>query len=84
LEAYRAIKGIALVITDLVMPKMGGKELVRELRKTTAGVKALVISGYAMQEDLEELKEDGFLEIVHKPFEVEDLARVVRHALDEK
>ncbi|MEA3340504.1 MAG: PAS domain S-box protein, partial [Chloroflexota bacterium] len=84
LEVYRAMKGIDMVITDLVMPKMGGRELMRELRKANPDVKALVITGYVMQEGLEELKEEGFLDVVHKPFEVEGLARVVRRELDEK
>jgi hypothetical protein len=33
-------------------------------------------------EDLLELREEGFLGVVHKPFDVDVLARIVRRALD--
>ena len=53
-----------------------------ELRNTSPGLQALAITGYVMQEDQQELREEGFLDIIHKPFDVETLARIVRHALD--
>jgi CheY-like chemotaxis protein len=68
---------------------MGGQQLVHELRQATPGLKALAITGYVMREDgdrsgrLEQLKEEGFLDVVHKPFDVDALARAVRRALDE-
>jgi len=83
LEIYQKIKGIDLVITDLVMPEMGGKALVQKLRETVPGLKALVITGYIVEEDTWGLKEAGFLDVVYKPFEVDGLAQVIRRALDE-
>jgi len=74
--------GLALVVSDLVMPGMGGEELVRELRKADPHLKALGITGYALVEDVQELRDEGILEIVHKPFEVITLAEAVRRALD--
>ena len=82
LEAYRSVERVDLVITDIVMPEMGGKQLFQELEKVTPGIKVLAITGYVMQEDLEALKEGGFLDVVHKPFDVDVLAQVVRRALD--
>jgi two-component system cell cycle sensor histidine kinase/response regulator CckA len=82
LEVYQSAGGVHLVITDMVMPEMGGRELVQELRKTTPDLKALAITGYIMQGDLRELEEEGFLDVVHKPFDVGTLAEVVRHILD--
>jgi DNA-binding NtrC family response regulator len=61
---------------------MGGEELVRELRKADPHLKALGITGYALVEDVQELKDEGILEILHKPFEVITLAEAVRRALD--
>jgi PAS domain S-box-containing protein len=74
--------GIDLVITDLVMPEVGGRELVQELRKTRPDLKALAITGYVLQQDVDELRREGFLDVVHKPFDVDAMARMVRRVLD--
>jgi len=83
LEVYQTAGEVDLVITDLVMPEMGGQQLVHELRQATPGLKALAITGYVMREDLEKLKDEGFLDVVYKPFDIDALARAVRRALDE-
>jgi CheY-like chemotaxis protein len=77
LAVYEADGGVDLVITDLVMPEMGGQELVRELLRSDPTVKALGVTGYAAGGVA-----DGFVEVIHKPFEVGDLASVVRSALE--
>jgi len=74
---------IALVVSDLVMPKLGGKELISELRKMNPHLKALAITGYTLVEDVQELREQGgVLEIIQKPFDVGALAEIIRRALD--
>lgn len=74
---------IDLVITDLVMPDMGGAELIQELRKTTGHVKAVAITGYKLQsEDIEKLKAAGFIDIIQKPFKVDKFLKVIRKALE--
>jgi len=84
LEVYGAAgEEIDLVITDVVMPEMGGRRLMRELRKANPGLKVLAVTGYVVEEDIHQLKEGGFLDVVHKPFDVETLAQVIRRALDE-
>jgi two-component system, cell cycle sensor histidine kinase and response regulator CckA len=73
---------IALLLTDIVMPSVGGPELAREVRKRLADVKVLFISGYPAGEiTAEQLQEegDGFLS---KPFSLKDLAAKVRDVLD--
>jgi len=74
--------GADLVITDVVMPEMGGEELVRELTRSDPHLKALGITGDGMEGVTQKLREAGFLDVVHRPFEVEELARVVRRVLD--
>ncbi len=44
-------------------------------------VKALAITGYALQQSTEALKAEGFMDVVHKPFNIDDLARVIRQCL---
>ncbi len=82
LEAYGLAEEVNLVVTDIVMPEMGGKELVRKLRQADPNLKALAITGHALAESLQELRAEGILDVVRKPFEVNTLAEAVRRALD--
>jgi two-component system cell cycle sensor histidine kinase/response regulator CckA len=87
LEVYRAVcaegaSEIDLVITDVVMPEMGGKALVHELKKVAPDVKVLAISGYVLKDELHALRESGILGTIQKPFEVDALAAATRQALD--
>jgi two-component system, cell cycle sensor histidine kinase and response regulator CckA len=73
---------IDLVLTDLVMPEMGGRELVERLRARHPGVKVLYMSGYserAVAVDGVMPPRTGFVE---KPFTVEQLIRRTREILD--
>ncbi len=70
---------IDLVITDLVMPELGGEELLRELQKVRPTLPVLAVTGYALQKkDLDQMKEIGFVDVLAKPFDMEQLARVVK------
>jgi signal transduction histidine kinase len=73
---------IDLVLTDLVRPEMGGRELVERLRARHPGVKVLYMSGYserAVAVDGVMPPRTGFVE---KPFTVEQLIRRTREILD--
>ncbi len=84
LEVYGAHRGeIALVLTDMVMPRMGGEELYDALRQTDAGVKLALMSGYSMNQDLSDLRAKGLRGFVQKPLDFYDLGQAVRRALDE-
>jgi len=72
---------IELVITDVVMPGMGGRELVRQIGETRPETKVLYLSGYT--EDA--IVSDGTIEsgtaFLQKPFTLQRLARKVREVL---
>jgi CheY-like chemotaxis protein len=70
---------INLMVTDLVMPKMGGREVAAELPASHPEAKVLYMSGYV--EDLNELLDRGHA-FIDKPFSPEALLRKVREVLD--
>jgi signal transduction histidine kinase len=82
LEVYLAAERVDLVLADMVMPGTGGKTLVRELRKVNPDVKTVVMTGYVMRDDLHELKEEGVMEVVHKPLDIGVLGEAIRRVLD--
>ena len=76
------IKEIDLVITDVIMPGMNGRELTEKLRQELPGLKVLYISGYTADIIAERgLVEPGF-EFLSKPITSKALAEKVREMLD--
>ena len=72
-----------LVLTDVVMPRMGGMALYRELRQEGSAVPILLMSGHTA-EDLDELDDPmAGTKFLHKPWSVTDLLRRVREVLDD-
>jgi PAS domain S-box-containing protein len=73
---------VDLLITDVVMPQMGGGELAQKLRSVRPGLKFLFMSGYPD----DAVVRQGVLEegapFIQKPFMLEALARKVRDVLD--
>jgi CheY-like chemotaxis protein len=70
---------IRLVLTDAVMPLMGGRELVERLREVGADIPVLYMSGYADGERGGELPASA--ELLAKPFSAADLGARVAHLL---
>jgi PAS domain S-box-containing protein len=73
---------IDLLLTDMVMPQMGGKELATELRAGRPDVKVMFTSGYTEEAVFEHGLSDGGVAFLQKPFMLDDLARKVRELLD--
>ncbi|HTT66690.1 MAG TPA: ATP-binding protein [Gemmatimonadales bacterium] len=72
---------VDLVITDVVMPRLGGNELIRELRERGRHVRVLFTSGYPGRGDEREEMEPGF-PFLTKPWTIPELLGAVRAALD--
>ncbi len=75
--------GITLVLSDLVMPVMGGQALFHTLRQQDSAVKMVMLTGHPMTRELEELRAQGLNGWLLKPPSIEQLAEVVARALEE-
>jgi CheY-like chemotaxis protein len=73
---------IHLVISDAVMPGMGGAEVVRRLQEQRPAMKALFMSGYTDDEVVRRGIVSSRVSFVQKPFTSDALTRGVREALD--
>ncbi len=82
LKVYKSAERVDLVITDIMMPRMGGEELMQELRKLNPDLKGLALTGYALKEEREKLKQVGIVDFIQKPFNIDTIADVIRRILD--
>ena len=73
---------IDLVLSDLVMPKVSGRELMREIRKLGSDVPFLFSSGYSDGGVHRGFVLDEGIRLLAKPYELDELKRKVREALD--
>jgi len=74
--------GIHLLITDVVMPGMNGRELADRLGTIDPGLKCLFMSGYTADAIVHRGVLDEGVNFLQKPFTLNGLARKVREALD--
>jgi PAS domain S-box-containing protein len=74
---------IHLLVTDLVMPNIGGRELAQRLMPLRPGMKVLFMSGYSEHSAWDNEETDASATILQKPFSLDALACNVRRALDE-
>jgi len=70
-----------LILTDVVMPNMSGKELVERVRKTLPDLKALYMSGYTDNAIVHHGVLDPGAPFIQKPFTLRDIAEKVQAAL---
>ncbi|MFZ0319464.1 MAG: response regulator [Candidatus Sulfotelmatobacter sp.] len=77
-------KPIELVVTDVVMPRISGGQLARELSLTSPGTRVLFVSGYAGQTILDHKVVDVENNFLQKPFTLGQLASKVRAVLDRR
>ena len=75
---------VDLVLLDIVMPNMRGKDVFNELVKHNPQVRVLLLSGFYDYQERDELIKLGILGIIDKPFTTKVLARLVREALDDR
>jgi PAS domain S-box-containing protein len=81
IDGFRRHQGmIDLILLDLTMPRISGRDALQQIRKIDPYVPIVYMSGYATT--ISEATNDPVQGFLQKPFHANDLARVVRMALD--
>jgi len=82
-EIFRTYKDqISLIVLDLIMPKMDGKQAFLEIKEIKADAKILISTGYTVDDKIEGFLNQGCHGFIQKPFSLNEFARAVRKILD--
>ncbi len=73
---------VDLIILDMVMPGMGGRETFERLRAIHPDVKILLTSGYSISGDAMQILEEGYAGFIQKPFSIMQISVKLRDILD--
>jgi PAS domain S-box-containing protein len=81
-EWYRRYgRDVDLVIIDMIMPNLGGRECFREIKAMNPGVRAILSSGFSLDGAVQEILDDGIAGFIQKPFRLEILSSAVSEAI---
>jgi len=82
LELHDALgEEVVLVVSDMVMPDVGGLELARRLRDRGARSKVLLMTGYPLERDAGGRLTEGIVDWLQKPFTMDRLAAAITRVL---
>jgi PAS domain S-box-containing protein len=68
---------VALILSDVVMPRMGGIALMQALRETGWDTPVILLTGHPLDKDLDDLHEEGLCAWMAKPPSLDQLARAL-------
>ena len=77
------MNSIDLVILDLIMPQMGGLQCLEKLLEINRDVKVVIATGHSSRGEASTILPGLVKGFIEKPFEMDELLRIVREALDE-
>ncbi len=81
-EYYRqAWRHVDLVILDMVMPNLSGRDAYIAMRQINPEIKALLSSGYGINGEVQSILDEGVQGFLQKPFEVSELTDKIAEAL---
>jgi two-component system cell cycle sensor histidine kinase/response regulator CckA len=83
-KVFAADPPFDLILMDLHMPSMNGRDALLEIRRRAPGTRAILLSGGVGEKDRDTVLELKGVEFLHKPFENHELACLVRQTLDAK
>ena len=82
-EIYRQHKEeISVVVLDIVMPDVGGREVFRRIREIDPEAQVIISSGYDQERDASDLLKEGALRFVQKPYQIASLVGMVGEVIE--
>jgi len=72
---------IALVLSDVVMPELGGIALLHTLRERGLSIPVVMLTGHPLERELADLRAQGVMGWLPKPPSLEQLSQIVGRAL---
>ncbi len=72
---------IDLVVLDMMMPRLSGRECFLELRRIRANARVILMTGYGLNNQVQEILNLGVDGFIHKPFRLEELSREISRVL---
>ncbi len=82
IDMYGSLSGeIDMVITDIKMPYTNGFELEKRLHRNNPDLPMIAVSGWLNERDYQERAERQFQGVMKKPFDIDELHRLIRKVL---
>ncbi|MHA1378530.1 MAG: response regulator [Candidatus Helarchaeota archaeon] len=88
-DGYSAIDKVKksqfdLILLDIKMPEINGLETLREIKKLRQSTKVIMMTGYSVEDLLEKALEEGACNIVHKPFSMKNVLKLIENEIKNK
>lgn len=82
LEVYKKEQShISIVLSDMIMPRMNGKDLFYKIREINPACPFVISSGFTKDENLSEMRADGLSGFIQKPFLTNELGKLLDEIL---
>ena len=75
-------KRIKLIMLDMIMPKLDGRDTFLKMKQINPDLKVLLISGYSQDEKATKLLNEGVLGFAQKPFKIDKISRIIQSVLN--
>jgi len=83
LEEYQKnMNDVDLVILDMIMPDLSGRDVFARLKEMNPGVRVILSSGYSMDGQAKEIMDQGCRGFIQKPFSLNNISQKIREVLD--
>jgi two-component system cell cycle sensor histidine kinase/response regulator CckA len=85
LEIYREFSsGIDVVLIDMIMPRLDGKETFLEMKKINPNVRAVLSTGFTRDGAVQETMDQGIIAFIQKPYRLEELSAAIAQAFPDQ
>ncbi|MBI5682624.1 MAG: response regulator [Deltaproteobacteria bacterium] len=78
-----AYEGFDIVLLDLMMPKMSGIDVLKELRRISPNTRIIMITAFATVENAVDAIKKGASDYISKPFKIDEFLITIRRVLEE-